>query len=184
MRAVFLDRDGTIVKNAGHLSDIRDLRVLPAAVAAIRKLNRLGYVTIIITNQSAVAYGFISESYLNKIHAVLIKRLAKKGAKIDAIYYCPHHPEGKIKKYRLSCDCRKPNVGMVMKAAKELNVDLKKSFFVGDATADILTGERAGLKTILVGTGYAGCDGIYDVMPDFTAKDLNSAANIIKRNAK
>ena len=108
------------------------------------------------------------------------EELAKDGAKVDAVYYCPHHPKARIRKYRVLCRCRKPNPGMVMAAAKRFNISLKNSFMIGDATGDIMTGSRSKLKTILLKTGYAGQDGKYAIQPDFVAKDLFSAVAIIK----
>ncbi len=182
-KAVFLDRDGTINKEVPYLHRIKDLRLLQAAATAIKKFNQLGFLVVIVTNQSGIARGLLNEDKVDEIHAVLIKRLAKKGAKIDAIYYCPHHPsEAKIKKYRIFCRCRKPNVGLIKKAAKEFKIDLRKSFMVGDMTSDILMGKRAGLKTILVKTGFAGKDGKYNIKPDFLANNLSEAVRIIKKS--
>lgn len=181
MRAVFLDRDGVVNREVDVLRDIRQLHILPSAAEAIKKINLLGFLAIIITNQPVVARGWLTEKELDEIHAILIKRLQKKGARIDAVYYCPHHPNANLKKYRMRCVCRKPNLGMIKKAAKKYKIDMKKSFIVGDSTSDILTGKKAGLKTILVKTGYAGEDGKYGVRPDFTAKNLLGAARIIKR---
>lgn len=184
MKAVFLDRDGTINKEVDVLRDLKQLKILPKAGEAIKAINRLGFLTIIITNQPVIARGWINEKELDRIHAVLIKRLAKKGAKIDAIYYCPHHPNANLKKYRVKCRCRKPNLGMILQAARKFNIDFKKSFMVGDHTRDILTGKKAKLKTILVKTGYAGKDNYYNVNPDFTVKNLFEAVKIIKKYAK
>ncbi len=183
MKAVFLDRDGTINKEVNLLRNLKQLKILPKAAEAIRKINQLGFLVVVITNQAVVARGWLTEKGVDEIHAVLIKRLAKKGAKIDAIYYCPHHPEANFKKYRVKCRCRKPNLGMILKAAKKFKINFKKSFMVGDHTRDILTGHRASLKTILVKTGYAGKDGYHDIKPDFTAKNLFEAVKIIKRNS-
>lgn len=186
-RAVFLDRDGTINRKAGKLGvlkDVRELRVFPGAVKAIKQLNKSGFLVVVITNQVVIARGWRTEKELDQIHAVLIKRLAKKGAKIDAIYYCPHHPEATLKRYRLRCSCRKPNIGMITKAAKKFGINLRRSFLVGDTTRDILAGRRAGLTTILVKTGEGGKDGKYKAKPRFIAKDLLEAARIIKKNVK
>ena len=178
-KAVFLDRDGTINKEVDNLCDVRDLRILPGVAGAIKKLNNLGFLTIIITNQPVVSRGWLTEKEINEIHAVLIKRLGKRGAKIDAVYFCPHHPDAQVKKYRLHCKCRKPNIGMIQKAVKRFKIDMRKSFMVGDSTRDILAGKRAKLTTILVKTGYKGKDGKYNVKPDFLAKNLNGAVRII-----
>ena len=180
-KAVFLDRDGTINKEVDVLRDVKQLKVLPGAAEAIKKINQLGFLAIIITNQPVIARGWLTEKEVDAIHAVLIKRLNKKGAKIDAVYYCPHHPNANLKKYRLVCSCRKPDIGMIKKAVKELKIDIKKSFLIGDSTSDILAGNRIGLKTILVKTGYAGQDGKYKARPDFTAKNLIEAVEIIEK---
>ena len=183
-KAVFLDRDGTINREVDVLRDVRQLRVLPGAADAIKKINKLGFLAVVITNQPVVARGWRTEKELDEIHAVLIKRLARKNARLDAIYYCPHHPEANLKKYRLRCRCRKPNIGMITKAVKKFKINIKKSFIIGDSTRDVLTGKRAGLKTILVKTGYAGRDGKYNVKPRFIAKNLKEAVEIIRKNAK
>lgn len=180
-KAVFLDRDGCINKEVHHLHRMDQLRILPRVVEAIHRLNKLDLFVVVITNQSAVAHGLASREEIEKIHLTLQKRLVNKLAKIDAIYYCPHHPEGKIAIYKIKCKCRKPETGLIKKAAKEFNIDLKKSFMIGDRTVDILTGQKAGLKTILVKTGYGGRDAIYKIEPDYTAKNLWEAVKIIEK---
>ena len=185
-RAVFLDRDGTMIKEAGDLilRDVGRIRFFKGVAEAIKKLNRLGFIVVVITNQPVVARGFATEKEVDQIHAILVKRLAKRGAKIDAVYSCPHHSEATLPKYRVRCRCRKPNIGMIMKAAKKFGINLKKSFLVGDRTADIAAGNRAGVKMILVKTGYAGKDGRYEGKPDFTAKNLKEATKIIESLTK
>jgi histidinol-phosphate phosphatase family protein len=184
MKAVFLDRDGTINREVDVLRRLKQLRILPGVSRAIAALNRLGFLVVVVTNQPVIARGWITKNELDEIHAILIRRLKKGGAKIDAVYYCPHHPQANLERYRMRCRCRKPNIGMVMKAVKKFKIDVKKSFMVGDSTRDILTGKRAGLKTILVMTGYAGKDGKYAVKADFVAKNLLGAVKIIKKYAK
>lgn len=179
-KAVFLDRDGTINVEVDNMRGVEQLRILPYVSDAIKKLNKLGFLVIVVTNQPVIARGWASEKEVEKIHEVLLKRLGKRGAKLDAIYYCPHHPDANLKKYRLRCRCRKPNIGMLVKAIKQYNISKKGSWMIGDNTRDILTGRKAGLKTILVKTGYAGKDGRYDVKPDFIAKNLSAAVKIIK----
>lgn len=183
-RAVFLDRDGTINREVDVLSDVKDLRLLPQAAEAIRKLNRLGFLVIIITNQPVIARGWLTEKEVDEVHALLLRRLKNRGAKIDAVYYCPHHPEANLKKYRIRCRCRKPNIGMIKKAIRRFNINYRKSFLVGDSTRDILAGKKAGLTTILVKTGYAGKDGKYEVKSDFTVRNLLDAVRVIKRYEK
>lgn len=183
-KAVFLDRDGTINREVDVLRYIKQLRILPGVDRAIKLINKLGFLAIVVTNQPVIARGWRTEKEVDEIHAVLISRLAKKGAKIDAIFYCPHHPNANLKKYRVHCRCRKPNAGMIMKAAKKFGINLRKSFMIGDMTQDILSGKRAGAKTILLKTGFAGKDKKYKAKPNFIAKDLKEAAQIIKRYAK
>lgn len=183
-KAVFLDRDGTIIKEVGDLTlkDIKRAKFFPKAVEAIKTLNRLGFLVVIVTNQPVVARGLATEKEVDEIHAILVRRLAKKGAKIDAVYSCPHHPEATLPKYRVRCRCRKPNIAMILKAAKKFGIGLKKSFIIGDRTADIAAGNRAGMKVILVKTGYAGKDGKFKGRPDFVAKNLSEAVKIIKKS--
>lgn len=185
-KAVFLDRDGTINREVDNLRDVRQLRLLAGAAGAIRSLNRLGFLVIVISNQPVVARGWLTESQVEAINHALANRLRAKDAALDAIYYCPHHPNANVLKYRKVCRCRKPNTGMIKDAARKFNINLKKSFIVGDHARDIVAGERAGLTTILVETGYGGRDPKYnvDAKPDYVAKNLPAAVSIIKRHAK
>lgn len=179
-KAVFLDRDGVLNREVNYLRNIKQLRLLPKTSLAIKKLNDASYLTIVIANQAVVARGWISEKKLEEINAELSKRIKKGGAKIDAIYYCPHHPNADTILYRKDCKDRKPNIGLVKKAVKRFNISLKESFFVGDQTRDIQTAKNAHIKSILVKTGYKGEDDAFKVTPDFTAKDLYAAvSNII-----
>jgi D,D-heptose 1,7-bisphosphate phosphatase len=178
-KAVFLDRDGVINEDVNYLSNMADFRLLPSVPEAIRELKSKGYLTIVITNQAAIAKGILTIKELEAMHVEIETELASRGAIIDAIYYCPHHPEGIIKKYAVSCNCRKPGIGMIEKAIEEFNIDPEISFLVGDKTGDILAGERAGLTTVLVRTGYGGRDGVYNIKPDFTASDLGVALEYI-----
>lgn len=183
-KAVFLDRDGVINREVHYLRDVRQFRLLPGASRAIKTINALGYAAIVITNQGVIAHGLLTERKLDRIHAAMIRRLARGGARLDGIYYCPHHPDAKLKKYRILCRCRKPKVGMITRAVKQQGISLQESFIVGDRTEDILAGMRVGLTAIAVETGYGGKDGRYAVRPDFVAKDLPEAVRIIKRHAR
>jgi D-glycero-D-manno-heptose 1,7-bisphosphate phosphatase len=184
-RAVFLDRDGTLIRQVEVLHKISEVRILPGVARVIRLLNRRGYLVAITTNQPVVARGIIGSKEVDEIHAAIIERLRRRGAKIDAVYFCPHHPHGDVKKYRVKCRCRKPEIGMIMKAVKEHGIDLKKSFMVGDTTRDVLTGNRAGLTTILVKTGFGGKDPHqFNGKPDFVARNLKEAARFILRISK
>jgi len=183
-KAVFLDRDGVINREVDNLRSLKQLRLLPGAAEAIKKINKLGFLAIVITNQPVIARGWLTEKELNEIHAVLIRRLNKRGAKLDAIYYCPHHPNANLPKYRLRCQCRKPNMGLVRQAIKHFYINPKKSFMVGDTIPDIVMGKRAKLKTILLKTaGFKNHRG-YKARPDFISKNLLSAVNVIKNHIK
>jgi D,D-heptose 1,7-bisphosphate phosphatase len=180
--AIFMDRDGTIIHLVEHLHKPSQVKIFAASAPAIKAFNKMGYLVVIITNQPVVARGLIGPKEVDRIHAVLIDRLGKNGAKIDAIYYCPHHPLANVKKYRMVCKCRKPAPGMILQAVKEHGIDLKKSFFIGDSTKDVLAANRAKVKVILVRTGHGGKDPWqHESKPDFIVRDLSAAAKIIKR---
>ena len=154
--AVFLDRDGTVVRDVNYLRSPGQLRLLPRAGAAIRRLNENGFAVVITTNQSGVARGLLTEADLAEIHSLLERRLASYEAHIDAIYYCPHHPEVGAPRYRRRCRCRKPAPGMLLRAARDLGLALERSFAVGDTPRDIEAGRRAGCRTVLIDTGRTG----------------------------
>lgn len=145
--AVFLDRDGTINEEAEYLDNPAKLRLLPKAAEAICLLNRAGVPVILVTNQAGVGRGYFPESAVHAIHRELARRLTRQGAHLDAIYYCPHRPDE-------GCECRKPNPGMLLQAAKEHSLDLTRSFVVGDKVIDMEAGWRVGCRMVLVLTGY------------------------------
>ncbi len=154
--AVFLDRDGTITPERRDLrgaGEVRRLRLLPGAAEAIRQLNEAGFTVVVISNQSGVARGYFSEAQVQAVNAELMRRLVKKGARIEACYYCPHHPEGKVEQYRKRCRCRKPAAGLFTRAVRELNLAPKKSFVIGDNTRDLAAGRKVGCRGVLVLTG-------------------------------
>ncbi|KKQ68425.1 MAG: hypothetical protein A2626_00680 [Candidatus Nealsonbacteria bacterium RIFCSPHIGHO2_01_FULL_38_55] len=165
--AIFLDRDGVINQEIGQLSKIEDLKIYDFASEAIKKINDSDYLAIIITNQPMIAKGFMTEADLNKIHKKMETELGRNGAKIDAIYYCPHHPEkgfsGEIPELKIKCDCRKPNTGLIQKAVLDFNLDLNKCFFIGDSSGDAKTAENAKINFIGVKTGYSCHDGKYQI---------------------
>lgn len=183
-RAVFLDRDGVI--NEDLLTNKGRLKLFPMAAAAVKKLNDLGFLTIIITNQPQVAKGVHREADVRKTNTTIVRKLKKFGAIIDAVYYCPHHPEQRedipswAKKYRVICKCRKPRIGMLNAARKKFDIDFLASYFIGDRTVDVQCGKTAGCKTILVRTGYAGKDGKYTVKADYECDDILDAAKLIE----
>jgi histidinol-phosphate phosphatase family protein len=179
-RAIFLDRDGTINVEVDHLHKLDQLRLLPKAGQAIRNFNLIGFPVIIITSQSAVARGLLDLKGLDEIHFHLQNRLSRQGAKIDAIYFCPHHPEFGPPEFKIICDCRKPAIGMLKRAAHDFDLDLKSSFVIGDTTRDIQMGKNAGAQTILVQTGFGGKDQKFPVEPDYIAKNLWAASLLLK----
>lgn len=171
-KAVFLDRDGTINEEMNYLSKIEQLKILPNSASAIKILNENGYKVIVITNQSGVARAYFSKETLEDINEHLKNELAKDDALIDAVYYCPHHPDE-------GCECRKPRPGMIERAKSEYDLDLSSSFIVGDTINDLETGYIVGCKTALVLTGYGERElnnqDSWNVQPDFIAQDLLDA---------
>jgi D-glycero-D-manno-heptose 1,7-bisphosphate phosphatase len=152
--AVFLDRDGVLIEEVGYLADPCQVVLIPGAGPAIASLNRAGIPVVVVTNQAGIARGYLSESRLAEIHGRLEALLAAEGARIDAIYYCPHHPTDGVAPYRLQCSCRKPQPGMLLQAATDLGIDLPRSSMIGDKAVDLEAGARAGCRPILVKTGY------------------------------
>ncbi len=152
--AVFLDRDGTLCEEVGYLDAPEQIRLIPGAGEAVRLLNQRGLKAVVITNQSGVARGFFSEERLEEIHRELSRQIRAEGAFLDAIYYCPHHPTEGKPPYLRPCDCRKPASGLILKASAEMNLDLRRSYCVGDRRADLECGMRVGAKGVLVLTGY------------------------------
>ncbi len=148
--AALLDRDGTLIRDVAYLSRVEQIELLPRVPEAIRLLRGNGLKVAVITNQSAVARGLLSERGLQEIHRELTRLLAISGAFLDAIYYCPHHPTDGLGAYRIDCDCRKPNVGLTQRAAKELNLDLARSYVVGDQASDMELALRIGAAGILI----------------------------------
>lgn len=154
-KAVFLDRDGTINKEVNYLYRKDDFEFIPNAPKAIKLFHELGYKVIVITNQAGVARGFYKENDIEILHNYISLLLEKENTYIDAYYYCPHHPEGTIDEFSYICNCRKPEIGMIEKALKDYNIDLKNSVFIGDKEIDIATGKRAGIgRCFLVRSGH------------------------------
>ncbi|MCX7973066.1 MAG: HAD-IIIA family hydrolase [Candidatus Aminicenantes bacterium] len=152
-RAVFLDRDGTLNEDVGYPRSLAEIRIFPESFEAIRLLNKAGFHLIVVTNQSAVGRGWLAESNLQKIHSAMQEIFLAQGARIDAFYYCPHWLDSLDPIYALSCECRKPGTALGHRAARDFNLNLKKSFMVGDKLEDILFGHRLGTKSVLVLTG-------------------------------
>jgi D-glycero-D-manno-heptose 1,7-bisphosphate phosphatase len=152
--AVFLDRDGTLLEEAGYLDRLERLLFFPFAIDAVRLLNRAGFAVVVITNQSGVGRGFYEEAFVGEVHRTMDRHLSEGGARIDGYFYCPHHPSAEIERYRQECACRKPGPAMLTRAASELDLDLGRSFTVGDKWSDVEAGRAAGTGSILVRTGY------------------------------
>ena len=148
--AVFVDRDGTLIREVGYLSRVEQIEILPGVPEAIELLRRSGFKVAVVTNQSAVARGFITEGELRKIHRELERQLAGHGAFVDGIYYCPHHPTEGLDRYRIACDCRKPNAGMARRAAADLDLDIGRSYVIGDQAVDMEMAARIGAKGIFL----------------------------------
>lgn len=153
-KAIFLDRDGTINEEAGYITHPSQIRVYNFAIEAIRMINRAGYLAIVATNQAGIARGVFTEDFLAEINLLINDTLERGGARLDAIYFCPHHPENGLPPYRNNCNCRKPLPGMLLRAAEEFNIDLAGSYMIGDRYRDIQAGHSAGTRSILVRTGY------------------------------
>lgn len=149
-KAIFLDRDGTINVDKDYLYKIEDFEFENGAKEGLKILNDLGYELIVVTNQSGIARGYYTEEDVEKLHEFMINELLKIGVKIRYCYYCPHHPEKAIAKYNLNCSCRKPNPGMIYMGITDFNIDVAKSFMVGDKKSDVEAGRRAGIRSILI----------------------------------
>jgi len=152
-RAVFLDRDGTLIEESGYLDRLERLVFFPFSVDAVRVLNRAGFAVVIVTNQAGIARGIVEESFVGEAHRHIAARLEAGGAKIDGFYYCPHYPTGVVEAYRTTCDCRKPQPGLLRRAARDLDLDLEHSFVVGDRWHDLAAGQAVGARGVLVRTG-------------------------------
>jgi len=183
-RALFLDRDGVVVRDDDGPGP-RALVVLPGVAEAIRAARAAGFRVVVVTNQTAVARGSMTEAEVRAQHAQLGAELAREGAVVDAFYFCPHHPNATLPAYRVACDCRKPRPGMLLTAAAELDLDLAASVLIGDRASDVAAGQRAGCRTILVESGMhlappiESPDRFDDVRADATAADLAAAVRAL-----
>lgn len=185
-KAVFLDRDGTINEHKGFLKSVDEFELIQGAAEGIRLLNQSPYLVIVATNQPVIARGECTFEELDNIHKKMETDLGRKGTFLNDIFFCPHHPHkgylGEVPELKIDCDCRKPKIGMLQRAADKYNIDLTQSWYVGDTTIDIQTGINAGMRTILVKTGEAGKDGKYDVVPTSEKENLLEAVQFILSN--
>jgi D-glycero-D-manno-heptose 1,7-bisphosphate phosphatase len=189
-KAIFLDRDNTLIDDPGYINDPNQVKLLDGVPESLVQLKNLGYKLIVVTNQSAVAHGIVTEKILGEIHNRLQQLLADKNAFLDKIYYCPYHPEGVIQKYRKESNSRKPGPGMLLKAAGEMDIDLEQSWCIGNSSRDIEAGLRAGCKTILIDMPpshqrlSASSISQAGVNPDYRAVNIKEAVNIIKKHLR
>jgi D-glycero-D-manno-heptose 1,7-bisphosphate phosphatase len=181
---LLLDRDGTICEDVGYLADVEKVRLVPGSAAAIADAAAAGFQCVVITNQGGLARGAFDETRLDEVHDRLRELLAAEGARLDGIYYCPHHPEGEVARFSHPCECRKPGTAMLTRARDEMGIDLASSYVVGDHLRDIAAGNSAGTTTVLVLTGH-GRSQIEDgsapdaPRPDHVAADLHEAVRWI-----
>lgn len=185
--AVFIDRDGTISEEVGYINHPSRFRVFPYAASAIKLLNDQGWLAIIITNQAGVARGYFSESMIETVHDNLRQELGDKGARVDAIYYCAHHPTVGEPPYRQECDCRKPKPGLITRAAKDLDVALEQSWMIGDRYGDVVLARNAGVRSAFVLSGYGRGEwenqrSVWKHQPDLVAENLLEAVEAIIRS--
>lgn len=187
--AVFLDRDGTINEQLGYINHISRFMLLPSAGKAISLLNKNNHIVVVTSNQSGVARGYFPIELVKEINELMKRELAKDDAYMDGIYFCPHHPDGLVPEYRKECTCRKPDIGLIEKARSELDIDMRRSYVIGDRWFDIEFAHNAGLPGILVLTGYGRGDLEYivphkQIKPTFVAEDLLRAVKWILKHDK
>jgi histidinol-phosphate phosphatase family protein len=182
-RAVFLDRDGTLIPDKDCLRNAEELELLPGVANGVRELNHHGWRTVVVTNQPVIAKGWCSETELQRMHNKLEMLLGQEHAFLDRIYFCPHHPDtgfsGERPELKIRCTCRKPAIGMIQRAAAELNIEMRPSWLIGDTTTDLQTARNAGLRPILVRTGYGGKDGKHNAKPDHVFDSLAEAVKFV-----
>ena len=188
-KAIFLDRDETLIEDPGYINNPEQVKLLDGVAEALIELKALGYKLIVATNQSAVARGIVTEKVLGEIHDRLRQLLSRKNAFLDGIYYCPYHPDGVVPKYRKESDCRKPNPGMLQQAAAEMDIDLSQSWCLGNSLRDVEAGRRAGCRTILIDTPShhkPSGSSLFQagVAPDHRAVNIKEAVNIIKKHLR
>lgn len=179
--AVFMDRDGTINEEVSYLSRMEQLRLYPQTYEAIRRINAAKMKAVVVTNQSGIARGYFSEDFVRSVHERINELLRAEGAHIDGFYVCPHHPIYGNGIYKQHCECRKPKPGMLLQAAEEMNIDLTRSYMIGDMLKDIEAGKKAGAKGVLVLTGY-GPNIVRTDMPAYIAGDILDAVGWIMKD--
>ena len=181
--AVFLDRDGTLIEEIGYLNDLSRLKLFPYSIDAVRLLNRAGFQIVVVTNQAGIARGIVSESFVHQAHQHIDALMRAGGARIDAFYYCPHHPDGVVDGFNVACTCRKPSPGLWQRAAQDLDLDLSRSFSVGDRRLDAEAGQAAGTTTVLVKTGHGAAEPATDASTPVVSDLAAAAAYILERGS-
>ncbi|HEX5474471.1 MAG TPA: HAD family hydrolase [Vicinamibacterales bacterium] len=184
--AIVLDRDGTLIEEAGYLDRLERLVFYPWSIDAVRVLARAGFAIVVVTNQAGVARGIVREAFVAEAHDHIRAKIEAAGAHVDGFYYCPHHPEAKIDRYRLACDCRKPQPGLIRRAARDLDLDLARSWAIGDRWHDLQAGAAVGARGILVRTGYGRTEEATPpggFTPEAVVDDVMAAASLILRSS-
>lgn len=178
-RAVFLDRDGTLNLEKNYLYKVEDWEWIPGAMEAIKQINAMGWLAIVVTNQAGIARGLYNEADVQMLHRHVAQLLAKADAKIDGYYLCPHHPEFSLN----DCDCRKPEAGMLLRAAQDFSIDLNASYLIGDKASDIEAAHRVGVTPVLVATGYGAAESAKVAKTVMRARNVLEAVDMIRRHA-
>jgi len=184
-KAIFLDRDDTLIEDPGYINNPRQVKLIRGVARCLAEFRNMGYKLIVVSNQSGIARGFVTEKALGQIHERLEKLLSEKSVSLDRIYYCPYHPDGVIEKFRRESEDRKPNPGMILTAAKEMDIDLSESWMLGNSGRDIEAGQRAGCMTIMIDNfkRTKKYDKI-EAIPDYQAVNMKEAVNIIKKHLR
>ena len=187
--AVFIDRDGTINEQRGYINHLSRFEILPGVPEAIGLLNQNGFLALVVSNQSGVGRGYFPIELVQEVHGFMHASLKEKGAIIDGTFFCPHYPQGRVPEYTKDCDCRKPKTGLIDKARKAFEIDMSRSYVVGDRITDLELAHRCNLKGILVKTGYGLGDIAYvlphrDIKPAYIAEDLLDAIKWILKQEK
>ncbi len=176
--AVFIDRDGTINEQMGYINHLSRFRILPGVPEAIKLLNENNYLVIVVTNQSGIARGYFSLELLEEIHTHMKDYLKKQGAKIDAVFFCPHYPGSGNNEYAIECDCRKPHTGMLREALDKFDIDVMQSYMIGDHYTDLEFANNGNIKSIMVKTGY-GLGEVEYVLPGLACKPVYVADDLL-----
>jgi len=177
--AVFIDRDGTINEQMGYINHISRFVLLPGSAEAIKLLNDHGYLVIIVSNQSGIGRGYFPMELVNKVHAHMKTLLERDNARVDGIFFCPHYPKGKLSEYSTACECRKPKTGLIKMACRDFDIDMANSYVIGDRCTDIELARNAGLKGILVKTGY-GLGDLEYVFPHLSFKPFHVTGDLLE----